>query len=127
MLRLGPKHLAALFQPVIQRAQIRKGRHQLPHAMPRVAHILLDLPFLPSCGRVTELGIEDIMTGHRREPRIHIALLTKSNFVDGGLHIVIDAAARDAFEDAEGMPVGIKQHLMCLQQIRPHKEGAAVG
>jgi hypothetical protein len=60
------------------------------------------------------------MTGHRREPRIHIALLAYSQLVDGGLHIVVDTATGHAFEDAEGMPMGIEQHLMRLQQIGPH-------
>lgn len=43
MSRLSPQQFAALFQPIIQRIQIRKGRHELPHTMARVADILLDL------------------------------------------------------------------------------------
>ena len=66
------------------------------------------------------------MAGHRREPGIHIALLAKSDLVDGGLHIVVDAATRHAFEDAKGMPMRIEQHLMRLQQIGSNQKRAAV-
>jgi hypothetical protein len=91
-----------------------------------IAHILLNLPLLPARRRIAELRIEDIMTGHRREPRIHIAPLADSDLVDGGLHIVVDTPTGYAFEDAEVMLMCIEQHLMRLQQIGPHQKGAAV-
>ena len=59
---------------------------------------------------------------HGQEPRIHITLFADANPVDRGLRVhcprtnggsmdaIIDATPGDAFEDAECMPVGIKQH-----------------
>jgi hypothetical protein len=41
-------------------------------------------------------------------------------------HVVVDAARRDAAEHAEGVVVGIEQHLLGLRKICPEKEGAAL-
>ncbi len=90
-----------------------------------VTDILLDRSLLPARRWLAELGIEDIM-GVIAVNRIHVALLVNPYLVDGILHIVIEAVARDAFKDAERMPVRIEQHLTRLQKIRPHQEGAAV-
>ena len=66
------------------------------------------------------------MAGHGLEACVDITLLAASNTVHGCLHVVIDAAPGDTTEHAEGMPVGIKQHLMRLQRIGPDNKGAAV-
>ena len=55
--------------------------HVNPHRM--------DLALLPDCRRIAELGIEDIMAGHRREPRVHIALLAYFDLVDGSRPIAV--------------------------------------
>ena len=44
-----------------------------------------------------------------------------------GAHIVVYPATRDAAKDAEPVPVGVKQHLMGLQQIGAQDERPAVG
>ena len=116
---LGPQKLAALLQPFIQRIEVRKGGHELPkpsccrHAfgvMAGVAHILLNLTFLPARGRIAKLRLEDVVAGHRQEARVHIALFAPTNTVNSRLHIVIDAPAWNAAKDTEGMPMGIEQH-----------------
>ena len=85
---LGPQKLAALLQPFIQRIEVRKGGHELPKPMAGVAHILLNLTFLPPCRGIAELRVKDIMAGHRKEPCVYIALLSDANPVDGCLHVV---------------------------------------
>ena len=45
---------------------------------------------------------------------------------DAVTHVIVGATLRDATEDPEPMPVGIKQHLMGLQQISPDQKGSAV-
>ena len=63
---------------------------------------------------------------HGLEACVDIALLAAPNTIHGRLHIVKDPTPRNAAKHAEGMPVGIEQHLMCLQRIGPDNEGAAV-
>ena len=94
--------------------------------MSGITHALLNLTLLPARRRIAELGIEDVVAGHGQKPRIHITLFADANPVDRGLHVIIDATPGDALEDAECMPVGIKQHLMRLQQISPHQKCPAV-
>ena len=131
----GPQKLAALLQPFIQRIEVRKGGHELPkpsccrHAfgvMAGVAHILLNLTFLPPCRGIAELRVKNIMAGHRKEPCVYIALLADANPVDGCLHVVIDATPRHTLKHPKAMPVGIEQHLMRLQPIGPDQKCAAV-
>ena len=83
MRSLGPQELAAIFQPDVQRIHIRKGGHGLPEPVAGIAHILLDLTFLPPCRWIAELGIKDIMAGHRQEPCVCIPRLSDTNPVDG--------------------------------------------
>jgi hypothetical protein len=47
--------------------------------------------------------------------------------IDGGAHIVVDAAPGNAAQHAEGVIVGVEQHLVGLLRIGSEKEGAAVG
>ena len=95
--------------------------------MTGVLHVLLDLPLLPTGRRIAELGLEQEVADHRREARVDLALLAAPDLVNGGPHIVEDAASRHASEHAEGVVVGVEQHLMGLLRIGPENEGAAVG
>ena len=95
--------------------------------MAGVAHILLNLTFLPPCRGIAELRVKDIMAGHRKEPCVYIALLSDANPVDGCRHVVIDATPRNTLKHPKAMPVGIEQHLMRLQPIGPDQKCAAVG
>jgi hypothetical protein len=64
---------------------------------------------------------------HRCEPRVDLAGLAAPNLVDRGAHVVVNAPPRHAPQDAEGVVVGVEQHLMGLLRIGPENEGAAVG
>ena len=66
------------------------------------------------------------MAGHGQEPGVDVPFLTAADPVDGGAHIVIDAALGNAAKHPEGMGVGIEQHLVGLQQIGPDDEGPAI-
>src|SRR5271155_1136513 len=67
------------------------------------------------------------MADHRRETGVDLALLAAADLVDGGSHIVVDAPPRHAAQDAEGVVVGVEQHLMGLLRIGAENEGAAIG
>ena len=73
--------------------------------MTRVPDVLLDLPLLPSGGWVAELGLEQEVADHRREAHVDLALLSPPDFVDGGAHVVVDAAPRHAAQHAKGVVV----------------------
>ena len=124
---LGPQLPASRLQPVVQRRQRGKARRRLPEPMARVLHVLLDLPLLPAGGRIAELGLEQEVADHGREARVDLALLAAPDLVDGGAHVVVDPAPRHAAQHAEGVVVGVEQHLMRLLRIGPQNEGAAVG
>ena len=94
--------------------------------MTGILNVLLDLSLLPARCRIAELGLEQVVAGHRHEADIDVALLAATDLVDGGLHVVVDAAPRNAAEDTEGMIVGVEQHLVRLQEIGPNDEGPAV-
>src|ERR1700676_5788544 len=66
------------------------------------------------------------MADHRRETGVDLALLAAADLVDGGSHIVVDSAPRHAAQHAEGVVMGVKQHLVGLLWIGPENEGAAV-
>jgi hypothetical protein len=123
---LAPQRLAALLQPVVERVQGRERRHGLPEAVPRIMHVLLDLALLPAGRRVAELGFEQVVADHGLEARVDVALLAAPDLVDGGLHVVVDAAARDTAQHFEGVVVRIEQHLVGLQRIGSQQEGPAV-
>src|SRR5271157_4567864 len=67
------------------------------------------------------------MADHRRETGVDLALLAAADLVDGSSHIVVDAPPRHAPQDAEGVVVGVEQHLVGLLGIGAQNEGAAVG
>ena len=98
----------------------------MPDAVTAVLHVLLYLPLLPSRGRVTELGVEQVVADHGAEAQIDVTQLALAHPIHGGLHVVVDAATRDTAPGHKGVVMGIEQHLVGLQQIRAQEEGAAV-
>ena len=95
--------------------------------MAGVLDVLLDLPLLPAGRRIAELGLEQEVADHGREARVDLALLAAADLVDGGAHVVVDAPPRHAAQHAEGVVVGVEQHLVGLLRIGAENEGAAVG
>jgi len=91
-----------------------------------ILDILLDLSFLPAGSRVAELRLEQIMAGHGLKAYIDVTLLATSNLVDGRAHVIVYSASRNATEYPEGMVVGVKQHLMCLQEIGAYNKGSRI-
>jgi hypothetical protein len=67
-----------------------------PDVTTAVLHVLLDDSLLPATGNVAEVGIEQVVRAHHREPGIDDSALTLLDLVDGGLHVVVDAATCDA-------------------------------
>ena len=94
--------------------------------MAGVLDVLLDLPLLPAGRRIAELGLEQEVADHGREARVDLPLLAAPDPVDGGSHVVVDAAPRNAAQHAEGVIMGVEQHLVGLLRIGAEKEGAAV-
>ena len=95
--------------------------------MARILDVLLDLPFLPAGGRVAELGLEQEVADHGREAGVDLTLLAATDLVDRGSHVVVDAAPRHASQHAEGVVMGVEQHLVGLLRVGPEREGAAIG
>src|SRR3546814_3570427 len=87
--------------------------------MPRILDVLLDLAFLPSRCRITELGFEQIMADHREEASVDVALLAAPDLVDGGAHIVVNPPARHAAQHAKGVIMGVRseEHTSELQSL----------
>lgn len=88
--------------------------------------VLLDLPLLPARGDLEQLGVKQIVAYHRAEPRVGLAHLAGAPPVNGGPHVVVNTAAWNAAPRNERVMVRVEQHLVGLQQIGPHEEGAAV-
>ena len=95
--------------------------------MARVLDVLLDLPLLPAGSRIAELRLEQEVADHGREARVDLALLAAADLVDGRAHVVVDAPPRHAAQHAEGVVMGVEQHLVGLLRIGAENEGAAVG
>jgi hypothetical protein len=85
MRRAPPQLDAALLEPSVQCRQVGEVRHQLQDQVTRILHVLLDLSFLPPRGRIAELGLEDIVAGHRQEPGVDLTRLAGADPVDRGL------------------------------------------
>src|SRR5690606_12877383 len=111
---LRPELLAAAFQPVVQCFQRGKAGDRLRETMTGILDVLLDLTLLPAGSWIAELGFEEIVAGHGHEADIDITVLAAADLVDRSLHVVVDAAPGNAAEHAEGMIVGVEQHLMRL-------------
>ena len=94
--------------------------------MPRILHVLLDLPLLPTRRRITKLSIKEVVTCHRQEPGIDLALLADPHAINGCAHVVVDAPSRHATQNPEGVMMRIEQHLMTLQRVSPERDRPAM-
>ena len=121
-----PECLATLFQPVVQVTKRGKAGNGLPEPVASILDVLLDLPLLPARCWIAKLGLEQVVAGHCLEADVDIPLLAATDLVYGGPHIVIDAAPWNATEHAEGMVVGVEQHLVGLQEIGADDEGLGI-
>ena len=98
-----------------------------PKPMAGILDVLLDLPLLPAGSRIAELRLEQKVADHGWSSARDLALSSAADLVDGSSHIVVNAPARHAPQDAEGVVVGVEQHLVSLLRIGAENEGAAVG
>jgi hypothetical protein len=57
-----------------------------------VANLLLYLAFLPTCGRITELGFKHEVAYHDLEACINNTLLATANLINGSLHVIVNTA-----------------------------------
>ncbi len=124
---LLPQGPAAHGQPGVEFGKGAPGRRQglNPHTSPAVLDVLLHHPLLPTGSDVAEVGVEQVVAAHRRKARVDVALLARVHFVDGRLHVVIDAAMRHSAEGGKPLGMGVKQHLVTLAGIGPQPEGTA--
>ncbi len=126
MTQFGPQGDAPRFQPDVEIVQAGKGRRAVPEPMPGILYILLDLALLPSRCGIAELSIEHVVIDHDLEALVYVPGLALSDLVDGGLHVVVDAASGHAAQHNKGMVVGVEQHFVGLQRVGAQQEGAAV-
>src|SRR5258708_37195313 len=95
--------------------------------MAGVLAVLLDLPLLPTGGRIAELRLEQKMADHGSEPCVDLAVLAAPDLVDRGAHVVVDASPGNAAQHPESVGMGIEKHLVGLLRVGPEEEGAAAG
>ena len=101
MLDLAPLRDALVLEPGVERMDVREAWQPLPQSAPRILDVLLDLTLLPPRSRVAELGLEQVVAGHRGEPRIDLPRLADTDPVDRRLHVVEYPAPRHAAQNAE--------------------------
>ena len=58
---------------------------------------------------------------------VDLAVLAAPDFVDRSAHVVVDASPGNAAQHAEGVVMGVEQHLVGLLRVGPEEEGAAAG
>src|SRR3546814_6313921 len=80
--------------------------------MTRILDVLLDLTLFPACCRVTELGLEQIMTDHGEEAGVDGSGLAAPDLVHGGAHIVVNPPARHAAQHRSEEHTSELQSLM---------------
>lgn len=68
----------------------------MPDPITGVAHVLLDLAFLPACCWIAELSFKQEMADHGFEPLIDVSALAAPNLINSRLHIVVDTSLRNA-------------------------------
>src|ERR1700733_8839019 len=95
--------------------------------MARVLDVFLDLPLLPTGSRIAELRLEQEVADHGCKPCVDLAVLAAPDFVDRSAHVVVDASPGNAAQHAEGVVMGVEQHLVGLLRVGPENESAAVG
>ena len=126
MLDLAPLRGAPLLEPGVEGIKIREAGQWLPQTPAGILHILFHLTLFPARGRIAELGLEQVMAGHGREPGVDLPGLARADPVDRSLHVVEDAATRHPAQNPERLGHRVEQHLVGLQQIGPHDERPAV-
>ena len=125
--QLAPGVHARLLQPGVELAQA--GPASLagftPDATPAVLHVLLHDALLPARCAVAELGIKEVVTGHRLEAGVDAALLARADLVHCRLHVVVDTPLGHPAQHRKGPGMGLKQHLVRLAvERRQHKRPA---
>ncbi|MNT98746.1 hypothetical protein D3C72_2413980 [compost metagenome] len=66
------------------------------------------------------------MVRHREETDIDLSLLAAADAIDCCLHVIVDAATRYAAEHTEAVPMGVKEHLVRLQQVGSDQKSSTV-
>ena len=117
---------AAIFEPSVQ---LRVGfelrpRHEEPPS--DHAHLVLNLSLLPPGSRRANDRFNDIMPAHLLETTVAGAILADEDRVCHRLHIVVDAACARTAKEGERLVMGIKNHLLRLALISPHKRHPTV-
>jgi len=76
-------------------------------------------------GDVAEVSVKQAVRTHDGKAGVDDSALALFDIVYGSFHIVINAPTRHAAERAEGVGVGVKQHLVTLAGICHQSEGSA--
>lgn len=92
MATLG-QFLATGRQPVIEFNERRKACQGCEQPFAHIADLILDLAFLPTRGRRTGDGLEQIVIGQAEEAPIELARLTRKDYLHNSLEIVVDQAS----------------------------------
>src|SRR3546814_7877824 len=83
--------------------------------MTRILDVLLDLTLFPACCRVTELGLEQIMTDHGEEAGVDGSGLAAPDLVHGGAHIVVNPPRSEEHTSELQSLMRISYAVFCLK------------
>lgn len=121
-----PVLTAAPLKPEIQGCKIREMRHLLPDLAAGILNGLLNLSFLPSRCRITEIRLKQIVAHKCGKTQVYLPGFPSPDMIHSCFHIIENTPARHAAQHPEGLSQGVKQHFMGLQGIGPQNEGPAV-
>lgn len=117
---------APILEPGIQLGKGLELRPRHKEPPPEHAHLVLDLPLLPTRGRGTGDRLDQIVPAHLFEPAIVGADLADEDRVHRRVHVVVDAPRTGAAEEGECPIVGVKHHLLRLAWVSPNERHPAV-
>ena len=127
MRQLRPQRAAALQYPDVEFSERTETTPCgfLPDAATTILHVLLDDPLLPTAGHIAEIGIEQVVRGQRGKAGVNDTPLAFEHFVDGRLHVVVNAPSRNTAQRGKRAGVRIEEHFMPLAWVGDEHEGAA--
>ena len=85
-----------------------------------VLHVLLDHAFLPTAGDVAKVSVKQVVRAHHGKAGVDDAALALLDLVDGGLHVVVDAAPGNPAQGGKRARVRIEQHFVALRRIEQY-------
>nr|WP_043634840.1 hypothetical protein [Desulfovibrio sp. TomC] len=101
----------------------QSGREEL---FPDQADLPFHLAFLPAGGWRAGHRLEQVVGTELFKALVEVPILADEDLLHGSLHVVVDAAPRDAAEELESPHVGVENHLLGFSRVGDDKTQPAV-